>query len=121
MSDLAAPIFCVMRDEAEAFWCFACLMEKLEVRPAHLSLHTGQLTSSVHSSALASRLDNRCMKHFFSRKFGLHPAPGMGDVVASLRHLIAPQRATVLRVRSERPRPHLFCGRKTASSSECDR
>lgn len=36
MSDLAAPLLCVMRDEAEAFWCFACLMEKLEVRP---SLH----------------------------------------------------------------------------------
>ena len=31
MSDLAAPLLCVMRDEAEAFWCFACLMEKLEV------------------------------------------------------------------------------------------
>ena len=35
MSDLAAPLLCVMRDEAEAFWCFACLMEKLEVGPAH--------------------------------------------------------------------------------------
>ena len=34
MSDLAAPLLCVMRDEAEAFWCFACLMEKLEVSPA---------------------------------------------------------------------------------------
>ena len=34
MSDLAAPLLCVMRDEAEAFWCFACLMERLEVRPA---------------------------------------------------------------------------------------
>ena len=32
MSDLAAPLLCIMRDEAEAFWCFACLMEKLEVR-----------------------------------------------------------------------------------------
>ena len=31
MSDLAAPLLYVMRDEAEAFWCFACLMEKLEV------------------------------------------------------------------------------------------
>ena len=37
MSDLAAPLLCVMRDEAEAFWCFACLMEKLEVGPAHKS------------------------------------------------------------------------------------
>ena len=32
MSDLAAPILYVMRDEAEAFWCFACLMERMEVR-----------------------------------------------------------------------------------------
>ena len=36
MSDLAAPLLCVMRDEAEAFWCFACLMEKLEVGPQAL-------------------------------------------------------------------------------------
>ena len=36
MSDLAAPLLCVMRDEAEAFWCFACLMEKLEVVPSIL-------------------------------------------------------------------------------------
>ena len=33
MSDLAAPILYVMRDEAEAFWCFACLMERMQVRP----------------------------------------------------------------------------------------
>jgi hypothetical protein len=32
MSDMVAPILYVMHDEAEAFWCFACLMEKLEVR-----------------------------------------------------------------------------------------
>ena len=32
MSDLAAPLLYVMRDEAEAFWCFACLMERMEVR-----------------------------------------------------------------------------------------
>ncbi len=31
MSDMVAPILYVMHDEAEAFWCFACLMEKLEV------------------------------------------------------------------------------------------
>ena len=34
MSDMVAPILFVMHDEAEAFWCFACLMEKLEVCPA---------------------------------------------------------------------------------------
>jgi hypothetical protein len=32
MSDLAAVILYVMRDEAEAFWCFVQLMEQLEVR-----------------------------------------------------------------------------------------
>ena len=30
MSDLAAPILFVMRDEALAFWCFAHLMERFE-------------------------------------------------------------------------------------------
>ena len=38
MSDLAAPILYVMRDEAEAFWCFACLMERMEVRRERLYL-----------------------------------------------------------------------------------
>ncbi len=30
MSDLAAPLLFVMRDEAETFWCFAALMDRLE-------------------------------------------------------------------------------------------
>lgn len=30
MSDLAAPILCTMKDEAEAFWCFAALMDRME-------------------------------------------------------------------------------------------
>ena len=30
MSDLCAPILAVLRDEAEAFWCFAALMDRLE-------------------------------------------------------------------------------------------
>ena len=30
MSDLAAPLVFIMRDEAEAFWCFAALMERLQ-------------------------------------------------------------------------------------------
>ncbi|KAK9815964.1 hypothetical protein WJX74_004614, partial [Apatococcus lobatus] len=30
MSDLAAPMLVVMKDEAEAFWCFAALMDRLE-------------------------------------------------------------------------------------------
>ena len=30
MSDLASPLLAVMRDEAEAFWCFAALMERLQ-------------------------------------------------------------------------------------------
>ena len=33
MSDLAAPLLFVMRDEAETFWCFAALMDRLEARP----------------------------------------------------------------------------------------
>ena len=32
MADLAAPILFVMRNEAEAFWCFACVMERMQVR-----------------------------------------------------------------------------------------
>lgn len=31
MSDLAAPILYVVRDEADAFWCFAALMERMQV------------------------------------------------------------------------------------------
>lgn len=30
MSDLAAPLLYVMRDEAEAFWAFAALMDRCE-------------------------------------------------------------------------------------------
>ena len=30
MSDLASPILYIMRDEAEAFWCFTALMRRLE-------------------------------------------------------------------------------------------
>ena len=30
MSDLASPILYVMRNEAEAFWCFTALMRRLE-------------------------------------------------------------------------------------------
>lgn len=30
MSDLAAPLLFVMRDEAEAFWAFAALMDRCE-------------------------------------------------------------------------------------------
>ena len=30
MSDLAAPMLVVMKDEAEAFWGFAALMDRLE-------------------------------------------------------------------------------------------
>lgn len=30
MSDLCAPILAVVRDEAETFWCFAALMDRLE-------------------------------------------------------------------------------------------
>ena len=29
MSDLVSPIFFVMGDESEAFWCFVALMERL--------------------------------------------------------------------------------------------
>jgi len=30
MSDLAAPLLAVLQDEADAFWCFAALMERLQ-------------------------------------------------------------------------------------------
>jgi hypothetical protein len=29
MSDLLSPILYVMKDESEAFWCFAALMERM--------------------------------------------------------------------------------------------
>jgi hypothetical protein len=30
MSDLAAPLLAVLQDEADGFWCFAALMERLQ-------------------------------------------------------------------------------------------
>lgn len=30
MSDLAAPILVVMQNEADAFWCFVALMERMQ-------------------------------------------------------------------------------------------
>ncbi|KAK9918155.1 hypothetical protein WJX75_001762 [Coccomyxa subellipsoidea] len=55
MSDMVAPILYVMHDEAEAFWCFACLMEKLEA-----NFHTdcrGMQSQLVALSSLMSILD----------------------------------------------------------------
>ncbi|BDA49286.1 TBC1 domain family member 15 [Coccomyxa sp. Obi] len=55
MSDMVAPILYVMHDEAEAFWCFACLMEKLEA-----NFHTdcrGMQSQLVALSNLMSILD----------------------------------------------------------------
>lgn len=46
MSDLASPLLYVMRDEAEAFWCFAALMDRLEG-----NFHTDQ--RGMHSQLLA--------------------------------------------------------------------
>lgn len=48
MSDLASPLLYIMRDEAEAFWCFAALMDRLEG-----NFHSDQ--SGMHSQLLALR------------------------------------------------------------------
>eukprot|EP00193_Tetraselmis_chui_P017368 CAMPEP_0177782312 /NCGR_PEP_ID=MMETSP0491_2-20121128/18382_1 /TAXON_ID=63592 /ORGANISM="Tetraselmis chuii, Strain PLY429" /LENGTH=709 /DNA_ID=CAMNT_0019302567 /DNA_START=173 /DNA_END=2302 /DNA_ORIENTATION=+ len=48
MSDLAAPILTVMQNEADAFWCFVALMERMQS-----NFHTDQ--TGMHSQLLALR------------------------------------------------------------------
>jgi len=46
MSDLAAPILVVMQNEADAFWCFVALMDRMQS-----NFHTDQ--TGMHSQLLA--------------------------------------------------------------------
>eukprot|EP00873_Tetraselmis_striata_P017495 jgi/Tetstr1/437759/TSEL_026413.t1 len=48
MSDLAAPILAVVQSEADAFWCFAALMERMQS-----NFHTDQ--TGMHTQLLALR------------------------------------------------------------------
>ena len=53
MSDLAAPILYVMRDEVEAFWCFAGLMDRMEVIcPSSFSFYACYAHAARHAYGL---------------------------------------------------------------------
>lgn len=72
MSDLAAPILYIMKDEATAFWCFASLMERMESNFSTdcVGMHTQleALKSLVEHSdpELHSFFETRdCLNYFF--------------------------------------------------------
>lgn len=65
MSDLAAPILYIVRDEADAFWCFAALMERLQG-----NFHTDCNGMHAQLQALEElvRLVDPQLHAFFARK-----------------------------------------------------
>ncbi|KAK9814540.1 hypothetical protein WJX72_007608 [[Myrmecia] bisecta] len=72
MSDLASPMLYVMRDEAEAFWCFAALMERLESnfhtdsRGMHAQLLALRNLIQLVDPKLHAYLEGRdCLNYFF--------------------------------------------------------
>ncbi|EFJ48093.1 hypothetical protein VOLCADRAFT_60703 [Volvox carteri f. nagariensis] len=73
MSDLAAPLLVVMRDEAEAFWAFAALMERLgcnfHTDLQGMTLQLGALRQLVQlvDPPLHAYLERRdCLSYYFA-------------------------------------------------------
>jgi hypothetical protein len=72
MSDLLSPILYVMKDESEAFWCFAALMERMAP-----NFHRDQNGMQAQLSALSKLVQlldnplhdyfkqNECLNYFF--------------------------------------------------------
>ncbi|GLC59853.1 hypothetical protein PLESTB_001542900 [Pleodorina starrii] len=69
MSDLAAPLLVVMRDEAEAFWAFAALMERMGSNFQGMNLQLGALRRLMQllDPQLHAFFERRdCLSYYFA-------------------------------------------------------
>ena len=111
MSDLASPLLFVMRDEAEAFWCFVALIERMQAYFSHdckcaSSALICALATGTWHAAVVRRNDawatffflTRAHAHAHTHLSATHPSPhtarvsttrsGMHAQLLALRRLV---------------------------------